>query len=58
MTNDQSRDIVVSLVLVCAVPIQAVTMWTRETVTGFDWFVLGALVVFGIAHVDAAKRQP
>lgn len=53
MSNDKSRWVVVTLVLLSIVPIQCMLMWTRrDQVGGFDWLVLVMLCVLAVAHID------
>jgi len=58
MTEDQSRWIVVTLVLVCAIPLQAIAMWTRNENSWLDWLVLGALLLVGFAHIEGPPPDP
>ena len=53
MSEARTRWIVVTLILLCAIPLQAVIMWTRrDYVDGFDWLMLVFLIVLQLAHID------
>lgn len=55
--NDSLRDVLVSLFVVCAVPIQCIIMWRAPELDMLDWFILLTLIVFGAAHIDQMKSR-
>ena len=57
MNDDQSRDVLSSLVLITALPTQIAAMVTQEGRGILDWVVLGALLFWGWAHVDAGRER-
>lgn len=52
MSEDRSRWTVMFLILLCAIPLQAVSMWVHPFNTWLDWLVLGSLLLLGYGHVD------
>ena len=57
MTNEQSRDIVVSLALIIAIPTQIAAMFTQDSRGILDWIVLGALLLWGWVHVEMGREK-
>ncbi|NML95456.1 hypothetical protein [Novosphingobium olei] len=59
MSEEHSRWIVVSLVLLVAIPLQVVIIKARwDYVNGFDWLMLVLLIVLGWAHIEAPTPDP
>ena len=55
MTDDQGREVFVSLVLVSAIPVQAVCLYTEPRNDWLGWAVFAALLACGWAHVDGLR---
>ena len=58
MSEAHSRWMLVTFVLLAAIPLQIAAMVAHPYNTWLDWLVLGTLILFGWSHIDAPTPEP
>jgi membrane protein YdbS with pleckstrin-like domain len=58
VSEDYSRWIFVTLVLISAIPMQAAALWIHSENSWIDWAVMASLIILGWAHLDSKTPNP